>query len=198
MSAGVARRVPFFHRPSMTASTTAQTVPGIAAFPYFDPAIIGDVALQGSVNSTDAGAMTQEVGSLARVSIPYAPIGLAVRPAGPSAFLTTDAGRRMSTITHGILSSAGVGRAFGEMAPTLGESWALATGDWLSDLVLVNPVRQSQDELLASLGRPVDSATPRGEGVTLDPMRALSADEAEQRTELLPLTGRNVRKVPQD
>jgi hypothetical protein len=57
------------------ANTTAQTIPGFAAFPNLDPAIIGDVSLQGSVTSTDAGAMTQEVGGTVRVTIPYAPIG---------------------------------------------------------------------------------------------------------------------------
>jgi hypothetical protein len=70
------------------ANTTAQTIPGFAAFPNLDPAIIGDVSLQGSVNSTDTGAMTQEVGGLARPTIPYAPIGLPVTPAGPGPALT--------------------------------------------------------------------------------------------------------------
>jgi endonuclease/exonuclease/phosphatase family metal-dependent hydrolase len=59
-------------------NSTAQTIPGFAAFPTLDPAIIGDVSLQGSVNSTDAGAMLQEVGGLARITIPHAPIGLSV------------------------------------------------------------------------------------------------------------------------
>jgi hypothetical protein len=67
------------------ANTLAQTIPGFAAFPNVDPAIIGDVSLQGNVNSTDAGAITQEVGGNARITIPYAPIGLQVTPAG-SAF----------------------------------------------------------------------------------------------------------------
>jgi hypothetical protein len=64
-------------------NTTTQTIPGFAAFPILDPAIIGDVSLQGSVSSTDAGAMLQEVGGLARITIPYAPIGLPVAPPGP-------------------------------------------------------------------------------------------------------------------
>jgi hypothetical protein len=67
----------------MTASTTAQTIPGFAAFPNLDTAINGDVSLQGSVNSTDTGAMTQQVVGLARPTIPYAPIGLPVTPLGP-------------------------------------------------------------------------------------------------------------------
>jgi hypothetical protein len=62
-------------------NTAAQTIPGFAAFPNLDPAIIGDVSLQGSVTSTDAGAMLQEVGGAARITIPYAPIGLPVTPA---------------------------------------------------------------------------------------------------------------------
>ena len=74
------------------ANTTAQTIPGFAAFPNLDPAIIGDVSLQGSVNSTDAGAMTQEVGGLARPTIPYAPIGLAVTPIGPGATMSVPGG----------------------------------------------------------------------------------------------------------
>ena len=66
-------------------STAAQTIPGFAAYPNIDPAIIGDVSLQGIVNSTDAGAMLQEVGAPPRITIPYAPIGLAVTPVVPDA-----------------------------------------------------------------------------------------------------------------
>jgi hypothetical protein len=61
-------------------NTTTQTIPGFAAFPDVDPAIIGDVSLQGSVTSTDAGAMIQQVSGEARITIPYAPIGLSVTP----------------------------------------------------------------------------------------------------------------------
>jgi hypothetical protein len=74
------------------ANTTAQTIPGFAAWPNLDPAIIGDVSLQGNVNSTDAGAMTQEIGGLARITIPYAPIGLAVTPTGPGATVSVPNG----------------------------------------------------------------------------------------------------------
>jgi hypothetical protein len=66
------------------ANTAAHTIPGFAAFPDLDPTIIGDVSLQGSVNSTDSGAITQEIGGLARITIPYAPIGLPVTPVGPT------------------------------------------------------------------------------------------------------------------
>jgi hypothetical protein len=72
-------------------NTAAQTIPGFAAYPNVDPIIIGDVSLQGIVNSTDAGAMLQEVGGTARITIPYAPIGLPVTPAGPSALPTSAA-----------------------------------------------------------------------------------------------------------
>jgi endonuclease/exonuclease/phosphatase family metal-dependent hydrolase len=67
---------------SGVANTAAQTIPGFAAFPNLDPAIIGDLALQGNVNSTDAGAMLQEVGGTARITIPYAPIGSISNPLG--------------------------------------------------------------------------------------------------------------------
>jgi hypothetical protein len=70
------------------ANTQTQTIPGFAAFPNVDPAIIGDVSLQGNVNSTDAGAMTQEVGGNARITIPYAPIGLQVTQVGPDPTLS--------------------------------------------------------------------------------------------------------------
>ena len=66
----------------------AQTLPGFAAFANLDPVIIGDVSLQGSVNSTDAGAMIQEVAGTARITIPYAPIGLPVTPVGPDPTLS--------------------------------------------------------------------------------------------------------------
>jgi hypothetical protein len=62
------------------ANTAAQTIPGFAAFPNLDPAIIGDVSLQGSVNFTDAGAMTQEIGGTQRPTIPYVPMGLQATP----------------------------------------------------------------------------------------------------------------------
>jgi Bacterial Ig-like domain (group 3) len=75
------------------ANTATQTIPGFTAFPNIDPVVVGDVSLQGSVNSTDAGAMTQEVGGTARVTIPYAPIGLVFTPGGPGAFLTAGGGQ---------------------------------------------------------------------------------------------------------
>ena len=62
---------------------TAQTIPGFTAFPNLDPVIMGDVSLQGSVNSTDAGVMNQEVGGTAKTVIPYAPQGLSVTLVGP-------------------------------------------------------------------------------------------------------------------
>jgi hypothetical protein len=103
------------------ANTAAQTIPGFAAFPNLDPAIIGDVSLQGSVTSTDAGAMTQEVGGSARITIPYAPIGLPVSQAAPgpnlavvSAKLTTDAGTPNGTSTA---STANVGHGASDIAP---------------------------------------------------------------------------------
>ena len=66
----------------------AQTLPGFSAFPELDPVIIGDVSLQGSVNSTDAGAMNQQVGGTAKPTIPYAPIGLPIVPVGPDPALS--------------------------------------------------------------------------------------------------------------
>ena len=38
-------------------NTVTQTLPGFGTFPDLDPVIIGDVALQGTVNSTDTGAI---------------------------------------------------------------------------------------------------------------------------------------------
>jgi hypothetical protein len=75
------------------ANTATQVIPGFSAFPDLDPAIIGDVSLQGSVNSTDAGAITQQVGGTARPTIPYAPIGLPVTPVGPDPTLTVMGGQ---------------------------------------------------------------------------------------------------------
>ena len=66
-------------------NTAAQTIPGFTAFPTLDPILIGDVSLQGIVNQTDAGAITQQVGGTSQPTIPYAPIGLPVTPVGPSA-----------------------------------------------------------------------------------------------------------------
>jgi hypothetical protein len=77
------------------ANTILQTIPGFASFPTLDPAVIGDVSLQGSVTPTDAGAMTQEVGGAARITIPYAPVGLSVAPAT----LAVDAGTAHSNLT---------------------------------------------------------------------------------------------------
>jgi hypothetical protein len=69
------------------ANTITQTIPGFGAYPTLDPAIIGDVSLQGSVTSTDAGAMTQQVGGSARITIPYPPVGLTTSPVPPGAML---------------------------------------------------------------------------------------------------------------
>ena len=66
----------------------AETLPGFAAFPNLDPVIIGDVALQGGVNPTDAGAMFQQVAGSAKNTIPYAPIGLPIAPVGPDTTLS--------------------------------------------------------------------------------------------------------------
>jgi hypothetical protein len=63
------------------ANTIVQTIPGFAAFPDLDPAIIGDVSLQGYVNSTAAGVMFQELNGTLRITIPYAPSGLSLTPA---------------------------------------------------------------------------------------------------------------------
>ena len=90
-------------------NTAAQTIPGFAAFANLDPVIIGDVSLQGNVNSTDAGAMTQEIGGTSRSTIPYAPIGLSVTPLGPSPALQSKADLAASfsntTSEHATLST---------------------------------------------------------------------------------------------
>jgi hypothetical protein len=75
------------------ANTAAQTVPGFSAFPNLDPVIIGDVAYQGNINSTDSGAMMQQVAGQPRPLIPYAPIGLSVTPVGPDPTLIVDSGQ---------------------------------------------------------------------------------------------------------
>ena len=174
-------------------NTAAQTIPGFTAFPTLDPILIGDVSLQGIVNQTDAGAITQQVGGTARPTIPYAPIGLLVTPVVPDAFLPTGAGPRTSTVNHGSTSPVVVGRAFAEMAPIPGESWLLGTEGWFSDQAIVNPGQQAHGKLLASLASPVDIAIPQGEGVALDPGGTSFADEAEEATELLPLKARGIR-----
>jgi endonuclease/exonuclease/phosphatase family metal-dependent hydrolase len=70
-------------------NTAAQTLPGFAAFPDIDPVIVGDVSLQGTVNSTDAGAVMQQLAVAARITIPCAPIGLTVTPVGPALNVVT-------------------------------------------------------------------------------------------------------------
>jgi hypothetical protein len=100
-------------------NTATQTIPGFGAFPNLDPAIIGDVSLQGSVNSTDAGALLQQVGGSARITIPYAPIGLPVTPLGPlvvdSERWTTDGGNSGSSASAASVAPAAVMKA--ELAP---------------------------------------------------------------------------------
>jgi hypothetical protein len=65
----------------------SQTLPGFAAFPNLDPAIIGNVSLTGAVSQADAGALLQEVAGMERTTIPYVPIGLPI--ASISAFPAT-------------------------------------------------------------------------------------------------------------
>ena len=105
------------------ANTATQTIPGFAPFPNLDPAIIGDVSLQGTVNFTDAGAMTQELGGTARVTIPYAPIGLSVTLSSPQAAPGMANGQAMasggSSIVAGtatVLPASVVARVFSELA----------------------------------------------------------------------------------
>jgi hypothetical protein len=74
-------------------NTMTQTIPGFAAFPNLDPSIIGGVSLQGSVTTTDSGAVLQEVGGVPRITIPYAPIGLVVAPPGPGVTLAVVSGK---------------------------------------------------------------------------------------------------------
>ena len=78
---------------SQVASPAAQTIPGFSAFANLDPAIIGDVSLQGTVNLTDVGAIIQAVSGQTRTTIPYAPIGLPITPAGPDPTLSVDNGQ---------------------------------------------------------------------------------------------------------
>jgi hypothetical protein len=74
------------------ANTSAQSIPGFDAFPTLDPAIIGDVSIQGAVNFTDANVMTQQVSGTDHPTIPYAPIGLGITPTGPDPTLMVSAG----------------------------------------------------------------------------------------------------------
>jgi hypothetical protein len=94
--------------------------PGFAAFPVLDPAIIGDVSLRGNVHSTDAGAMTQQVGGIARITIPYAPIGLTVTPV---ASLLADTNRQGDKETRRWNTSCCL-----RLLPTT--FWQLATDNW--------------------------------------------------------------------
>jgi PKD repeat protein len=71
------------------ANTAMQTIPGFSNYPNLDPVIIGDVSLQGSVNSTDAGSMIQELGGTARPTIPWAPLGLVVPPSNDAPLIVT-------------------------------------------------------------------------------------------------------------
>jgi hypothetical protein len=68
---------------SQIPNTLAQTIPGFEAFPNLDPVIVGDVALQGFVNSTDASVINQQLVA-ARPAIPFAPSGLTFTQGGPS------------------------------------------------------------------------------------------------------------------
>jgi hypothetical protein len=72
---------------SSLANTVTQTIPGFSAWPNLDPAIIGDVSLQGNVTFGDATLMNQQLVS-ARSAIPYAPVGLPITPSGPDPTLT--------------------------------------------------------------------------------------------------------------
>jgi hypothetical protein len=108
-------------------NTMLQTIPGFAAFPTLDPAIIGDVALQGSVTSTDAGAILQQVGGNPRITIPYAPIG------SPETPLAVHGGNQK-------LGSGKVGIALAEA--NVGEQFAIPgqSGQAVSDSTLSEPV----------------------------------------------------------
>jgi hypothetical protein len=93
--------------PPLIPSTKAQTLPGFAAFGTLDPVVIGDVALQnlGFVNSTDTGAINQELIS-PKASIPYVPIGLSVTPPGP---ITTPAVSSFAVADPQVAGTSGTG-----------------------------------------------------------------------------------------
>jgi hypothetical protein len=84
---------------SAIANTITQTIPGFSAWPNLDPAIIGDVTLQGNVTFGDATLMNQQLVS-ARSAIPFAPIGLPITSVGPDPTLSLermkDEGGRMN------------------------------------------------------------------------------------------------------
>jgi hypothetical protein len=93
-------------------NTVAQTLPGFAAFPDLDPVIIGDVAMTGLgfVSSTDASAMNQQIVA-ARPSIPFAPAGLPVTPAGPDPTLSVDSMQYAVGSNYFLLSSVNIDTA---------------------------------------------------------------------------------------
>jgi hypothetical protein len=74
------------------ANTVAKTVPGFSAYPNVDPALIGDVGLQGFTNFTDVSVMLGQLAS-PRATIPVAPAGLPIAAAGPDPTLSVDGGR---------------------------------------------------------------------------------------------------------
>jgi hypothetical protein len=90
---------------NMLANATTQSLPGFAAFPDLDPAIIGDVSLQGRVSSADAGALFQLAAGTGRATIPYVPLGLPVTPTGPDPTLEVVGGQYSAdsgTLTVGV------------------------------------------------------------------------------------------------
>ena len=106
-------------------NTAAQTIPGFVAFPNLDPVIIGDVSLQGIVNSTDAGAILQEVGGIARITIPYAPIGFTTPPLGAAAPATM----QVSPGLHGQAAFVNVTAVDVVQGPADNAQWMAKTSD---------------------------------------------------------------------
>ena len=107
-------------------NVTAKTIPGFAAYPNLDPVIIGDVSLQGVVNSTDAGAMLQEIGGIVRITIPYAPIGLQTTLAPRGTAQTLSAVQSpMSTINPPVIATQTT-----DVSPVVLPEWSNDDSPW--------------------------------------------------------------------
>jgi hypothetical protein len=73
---------------AVMARVAANLDSGFAAYPWLDPAVIGDFNANGNVDSTDVTLMNLVVAGLNVPQVPALPVGLSITPTGPDPLLS--------------------------------------------------------------------------------------------------------------
>jgi hypothetical protein len=75
-------------RVASTLDGNSTTLPGFSAFQLADPAIVGDISGNGSVDSADVTLLNSTVSGTPHTQVPTIPVGLTIVPTGPDPVLS--------------------------------------------------------------------------------------------------------------